>query len=169
MSLFRISYVLLIILGFGLASCKSGQKKYPNEPGKWRKKEQKALIRGVIKSARGYMGTPYKWGGTTRAGMDCSGLLYTCYKTQGVQIPRTSSEQSKFGNKVGKKNVKEGDWVFFAAGKKKRKITHVGIVSKVNGKEKIKFIHASSSLGVVENDLFSNYYEKIYVRAVRPF
>jgi cell wall-associated NlpC family hydrolase len=129
---------------------------------------RQSKINTVIKTARSYTGVPYKWGGTTRSGMDCSGLLLNAYKAIGMTIPRTSADQSDYGKKVGKKDLKPGDWVFFATGKKKRKITHVGMVTIVKGST-IKFIHASSSLGVVEATLTSNYYQKIYRGARRPF
>ena len=129
---------------------------------------RQSKINMVIKKARSYTGVPYKWGGTTRSGMDCSGLLLNSYKSIGLTIPRTSADQSEYGKKVGKKDLRPGDWVFFATGKKKRKITHVGMVTIVKGST-IKFIHASSSLGVVEATLTSKYYQKIYRGARRPF
>lgn len=125
-------------------------------------------IKTVINSAQSYTGTPYKWGGTTRAGMDCSGLLYNAYFAIDFPIPRTSAQQSKIGQKVKLKNLEPGDLVFFATGKKRRKITHVGLVTHV-GKEQIKFIHSSSSLGVVESNLHSRYYKKRFITARRPF
>lgn len=129
---------------------------------------RQSKINTVVKKARSYTGVPYKWGGTTRSGMDCSGLLLNSYKAIGLTIPRTSADQSEYGKKVGKKDLQVGDWVFFATGKKKRKITHVGMVTIVKGST-VKFIHASSSLGVVEATLTSKYYKKIYRGARRPF
>jgi len=129
---------------------------------------RQSKINTVIKTARSYTGVPYKWGGTTRSGMDCSGLLLNSYKSIGVTIPRTSAAQNEYGKKVGKNDLKPGDWVFFATGKKKRKITHVGMITVVKGST-VKFIHASSSLGVVEANLNANYYQKIYRGARRPF
>lgn len=58
------------------------------------------------------------------------------------------------------KKLKEGDLVFFATGKKRRVVTHVGMVTDVKGKEDVKFIHASSSLGVIETNLHTKYYLK---------
>ena len=120
----------------------------------------------MIETARSYTGTPYKWGGTTRSGMDCSGLLLNSFKAIDYDIPRTSAAQSKTGKKVSKNDIKEGDLLFFATGDKKRKITHVGLVTEVHGKD-VKFIHASSSLGVVESDLSMDYYQKRFRQARR--
>ncbi len=130
-------------------------------------KSKRSRIETVIKKARSYTGTPYKWGGTTRSGMDCSGLLLNSFNAIDYKIPRTSAAQSKIGKKVSKGDIKPGDLVFFATGKKKRKITHVGLVTEVRGKSNIKFIHASSSVGVTESNMASNYYKKRFRMARR--
>lgn len=124
----------------------------------------------VISKARSFTGVPYAWGGTTRSGMDCSGLLYTAFQTCGLSIPRTSADQSKSGIAVTLYDLKPGDFVFFAAQKgKPDKITHVGMVTEVLGKHNVQFIHASTKLGVVENNIYSDYYRRIFVKARRLF
>ncbi|MFN3840587.1 MAG: C40 family peptidase [Cyclobacteriaceae bacterium] len=125
---------------------------------KARVKEEK--VEKVITAARSYMGTPYKYGGTTRAGMDCSGLLLHAFRAINMELPRTSEAQSKVGKEVKLKEVEPGDLVFFATGKKKREITHVGLVTDRKSKDNIKFIHASTTLGVVETNIYSAYYIK---------
>lgn len=123
----------------------------------------------VIETARSFTGTPYRWGGTTRVGMDCSGLLCTSFQSINVNLPRTSDEQSRYGKEVRVKDLKEGDLVFFGASRNSREITHVGMVTEVINTDEVKFIHASTSLGVIENNLFSDHYQKIFIKAVRPF
>jgi probable lipoprotein NlpC len=127
-------------------------------------KRQKTEV--VIAKARSYTGTPYKWGGTTSKGMDCSGLLLNSFKTIDYDIPRTSAEQKKIGKRVSKDEIKKGDLVFFATSKKKRKVTHVGLVTEVQG-DKIIFIHASTSKGVTESSLDNAYWKKRFRQARR--
>jgi cell wall-associated NlpC family hydrolase len=122
----------------------------------------------IITTARTFIGTPYRYGGTTRSGMDCSGLLLNSFRVVDVTLPRTSEGQSKTGKEIKKMHdLAPGDLVFFATSRKRRKITHVGLVTDVRARNNIKFIHASSSLGVVETNLFADYYQKRYRGARR--
>ena len=99
--------------------------------------------------------------------MDCSGLTGNAFRSISLTLPRTAEGQSLVGEKVKKKKLSEGDLVFFATGDKKKEITHVGIVTQVKAKDNVKFIHASTSLGVVETDLYSDYYRKRFRTARR--
>ena len=128
-------------------------------------REQKVDI--VVDRARSYMGTPYKYGGTTTLGMDCSGLLMRSFEAIDMYIPRTSKEQSKLGKKVAFSDLKKGDLVFFKTIKKKGRVTHAGLVTDARKKDKIYFIHASSSRGVIEVNLLSDYYIKAFTKARR--
>lgn len=121
----------------------------------------------VIRAARAYLGTPYKYGGTTRAGMDCSGLLLNSFRAIDVTLPRRSVDQSKIGKEVRLDELRPGDLVFFATGRKKNQITHVGLVTECRSRDDIRFIHASTSLGVVETSIFTDYYKKRFSTARR--
>ena len=85
-----------------------------------------------------------------------------------MSVPRSSRAQSKIGRDISLNEVRPGDLVFFAAGKRRWKITHVGLVTEVRSRSDIRFIHASSSKGVIEANLMSDYYLKIFKRARRP-
>lgn len=125
----------------------------------------------VVEVARTYSGTPYRSGGNDKNGIDCSGLICSVYSEIGVKVPRISWQQSEFGTEVGSiEEIKAGDWLFFVpeAGKEGY-VSHAGIVTDVRNPGEIFFIHASTSRGVREDNLFSTYFKGRFVKAMRPF
>lgn len=150
----RVSFHLLII-SLLTASCAS-------QKARLREKQ----VGEVIATAKTYMGTPYKYGGTTRSGMDCSALTIHAFQAINLSLPRSAEDQSAVGQKIKQKDLQPGDLVFFATGKRRRKVTHVGLVTDVR-RHSVKFIHASTSLGVIETDLSQDYYAKRYRLARR--
>jgi len=153
------SVILLFIFGLLLlfsSSCSSSRK------------IRQQNIQHVINTAKSYQGTPYRYGGNTRSGMDCSALVYLSFKSVGVTLPRVSAAQSKIGKRVTKDKLKKGDVVFFATGRRRNKVTHAGIVLEQR-MGKTYFIHASTSLGVTEDNLQSKYWSERWVRARRIF
>ncbi len=120
----------------------------------------------VIQTAKSYQGTPYRYGGTTRAGIDCSALIYHSYFAVGVTMPRISADQGKMGKKVNPRDLRQGDLLFFATGRRKNQVTHTGIVTEIDRGD-IRFIHSSTSLGVSEDFLSNRYWSKAFLFARR--
>lgn len=118
-----------------------------------------------IKTAIQYLGVRYRGGGTTRAGMDCSGLVYTSFKAHEITLPRSSTDMAKIGVSVTKKHAKPGDLIFFRTNGRHR-INHVGIVTEVLDNE-IKFIHSSIQRGVIISSTKEPYYTRTYAQINR--
>jgi len=106
------------------------------------------------------LGTPYKWGGTTEKGFDCSGFIIYIFDQFKVKLPRTSSTQAQTGTEVSQDELREGDLVFFNTSG--NGISHAGIYMGDG-----KFAHSSSSKGVVVSKLSDSYYKERYVTARR--
>ncbi|GJH40735.1 hypothetical protein RCZ04_12850 [Capnocytophaga sp. HP1101] len=123
-------------------------------------KQQKVLL----DTAFSYLGTPYRHGGVTRNGMDCSGFVSTTFKSISVPLSRSSQEMATQGRKIDLEEVRVGDLLFFRTTKKNR-ISHVGMVVDIDGD--IKFIHSSSKRGVVISSLSDEYYKKAFRMAKR--
>ena len=120
----------------------------------------------IVTNALQYKGVSYKYGGTTRQGMDCSGLIYVAYGSQNVQLPRVSRNMAKAGRKVAVSNVKKGDLLFFKTNKNSNTINHVGlVVSHKNGQ--IRFVHSTSSRGVIISNLSEKYWKNAFVKAAK--
>lgn len=116
----------------------------------------------IVAKAKQYLGVPYKWGGTTPSGFDCSGFVYYVLRSLGINISRTQSVMYAQGTPVAKSNLQPGDLVFFQ-NTYKAGISHVGIYVGDG-----QFIHAPSSGKVVSyTSLYTNYYIEHYYGAVR--
>ena len=127
-----------------------------------------STISNVVQKARSYVGSPYKYGGTSAAGFDCSGLVTVAFQSAHLALPRTSYDMATVGKEVKQKDIQTGDLVFFVTSKEGTRINHVGIVTEVGKDGAVHFIHASDS-GVREDNLGSKYYKSTFVKATRPF
>ncbi|MEN8302732.1 MAG: NlpC/P60 family protein [Campylobacterota bacterium] len=121
------------------------------------------INRALNKEYAKWDGTPYKYGGTSKKGVDCSSLMQIIYRDAfGLKIPRTTASQSKIGYQVNKTTSREGDLVFFKTGWNTR---HSGILL-----EKGRFIHSSTKYGVMISSLNNPYWKSKYwqTRRVLP-
>lgn len=118
----------------------------------------------LYKEVDAWLGTPYKYGGQSKNGTDCSGLVVELYKAvYNKKLYRSSYEiYEKNCNPIKKKELREGDLVFFITNKNGKRINHVGLYLKDN-----KFIHSTTQRGVIITDLLENYYVKHFVAAGR--
>lgn len=115
----------------------------------------------LVSTARAFLGVPYKWGGTNPNGYDCSGFVQEVFRLSGHSVPRMADAQYEKLDKVDKDGLVPGDLVFFNTDGSG--VSHVGIYSGEG-----KFLHASSSRGVIESGLDESYYSTRYVGASRP-
>ncbi|MGZ8545097.1 MAG: C40 family peptidase [Flavisolibacter sp.] len=103
-----------------------------------------------------WFGTRYRYGGTTKDGIDCSALMQTLYAdAYGVSLPRTAREQFGFSKRISRAEIREGDLIFFntIGG-----VSHVGMYLQNN-----KFLHASSGGGVTISDLYDEYWMRKFI------
>ena len=129
----------------------------------------KTLGDKVIAYARKFLGTPYKLGASGPSRFDCSGFTTYVYKHFGYTITPFTGAQFKEGRPVhGYSELQKGDLVFFGKRGSVRDIGHVGIVVSVDyNRGSFRFIHASTSGGVVESDSNHPYYMMRYIGARR--
>lgn len=120
----------------------------------------------IVKYAKTFDGTRYKYGGTTKRGMDCSGLIYTSFNKHNISLPRTTVGLKSVGDWVDLEEINVGDLIFFATKKNSRKVNHVGIVTNVRTGH-VEFIHASTSKGVMVSSLDERYWYFAFVQARR--
>jgi peptidoglycan endopeptidase LytE len=129
----------------------------PTPLGKWNNPEERSLLVRVVRT---FLGVPYKLGGSTLRGIDCSAFVRKVYEIFNIQLPRTTREQFSIGKKIEKFQLEEGDLVFF---RERGNRAHVGIYIGDN-----QFVHASSYSREVKIDFLDTpYYSQRFLRGVR--
>ncbi len=127
--------------------------------GKWESPDERQLFARV---AMGFLGAPYRFGGSSVRGLDCSAFVKKIYAFFNVSLPRTAREQASVGKRISRSELEVGDLVFFNT--RRRAFGHVGIYIGNN-----EFVHASSgrARSVKVDTLDKPYYNKRFVKAVR--
>lgn len=130
--------------------------------------EENYLARQIVNNALEFVGTPYRGGGTTNAGMDCSGMVFATFQIFDITLPRSSASMAAgAGTEVKLENVKAGDLLFFDNNRRHRGINHVGMVTEVTPEDEVKFIHSSSSRGVIVSSMNEAYHSRTFIQAKR--
>lgn len=125
----------------------------------------KAIKKGIIDFAKSFQGTRYKFGGTTEAGMDCSGLICVAFEKENISLPRISRDMATQGVLIPYNDIEEGDLVFFKTSRR-NVISHVGLVVEAK-RGQVKFIHSTTSAGVIISSLDEAYWKKAFVEVRR--
>jgi len=122
--------------------------------------DEEFVYQQLISQYHDWKGVPYKYGGMSKNGIDCSGFIFSTFKSRlGVNVPRSTELLSESGAHVSRKNLRTGDIVFFSTGTKQR---HAGIYLGEG-----KFLHASTSQGVTISNLSNVYWTNAFWKAVR--
>ena len=167
--------LLILLCLFCFSACKStknaskpSKRSYKSAPTRSTNTSStyETTAESIIDYAKTFDGVKYKYGGTTKKGMDCSGLVVTSFKKEAIQLPRTTSQLAVTGDWVDVKEVKKGDLLFFATNKNSRNVNHVGIVTE-SRTGFVEFIHASTSRGVMISELSEKYWYFAFVQARR--
>lgn len=165
----QLTYILVVLgLTVSLSSCRTLAPRV----------DYKALARASVRlgvdiglednhklyiEAANWIGVPYRPAGDTKRGTDCSGLTSQLYrKVYRTKLARSTDGQKEESNKVARRNLREGDLVFFTSSRSGRKVAHVGIYLKDE-----KFIHASTSSGVIVSRLDEKYYTRHWMSGGR--
>ena len=160
--------LLLILLSLGCGSVRP-LPRYTKSSGKEAvlrelARRERGGGKRLLKVVDGYLGVPYKWGGTTRRGMDCSAFARAIFReTYGIELPRTSKQMYQVGAPVTSLlRLRPGDLVFFANTNSGPGVSHVGIYLGQG-----RFAHASSSQGGTITELKHPYFKPRYAGARR--
>lgn len=129
---------------------------------------QNYLAQQLVNNALEFSGVRYRGGGTTKEGMDCSGMVYATFQIFDITLPRSSADMAAgAGHEIKLTEVKKGDLLFFNNNPKRKRINHVGLVTEVTEDGEIKFIHSSTSQGVMVSSMSEPYNSRTFIQANR--
>ena len=149
--------LLIFILALLLAGCS-----HHAPPPTGRLSDSITVIAQLNDQLSRWRGTPYRYGGLSRGGVDCSGFVYLTFRDKfDMQLPRSTIDQTDIGTRIDKDELLPGDLVFFKTGSGENGL-HVGIYDTDN-----TFIHASTSQGVIRSSLDNVYWRKVFWQARR--
>jgi cell wall-associated NlpC family hydrolase len=159
----RVSDFVFVI---ALAGCSATSQVRPPDPAPTPSVETLEISRrhpgeSLANFALTLQGTPYRYGGATRDGFDCSGLVFYAHRRLGLEVPRTSSDQADEAEQIKPRKLEPGDLVFFKIDS--RKVNHVGIYVGSH-----RFVHApGAGKPVTVNSLDDEYYAESFSGAGR--
>ncbi len=138
---------------------------FPRDSGEWNGSggaaSSHAPGEGIADFALQMRGSPYRYGGATRKGFDCSGLVFYAHRHFGMTVPRTSRDQARAAREVKQSKLSRGDLVFFKISS--RAVNHVGIYIGER-----RFVHApGAGKSVTVNSLDDDYYAERFASAGR--
>lgn len=157
--------ILCFALAISLQSCKTMAIKNNSTEIRNNTNEKLKLAENIVENGKKYIGTPYRFGGKTTAGMDCSGFVFTNFADFKIILPRTALQMSKTGIDIDFTYAQKGDLIFFKTNGKNT-INHVGLIVDVSSTE-IKFLHSSSKKGVLISTTNESYYKKSLAKIKR--
>lgn len=151
-------FVLSIILLTGCGTVHHADKNRGGGYHQSSKNLTPAQEKELVSEAKKWIGTKYRYGGHSRAGTDCSGMVMEVYKKVcDVKLPRSSRDQQAFCKRVKRDNLRKGDLVFFSTGKSNNSVSHVGLYIGDG-----EIIHASATKGVMISNLNDKYFQRTY-------
>jgi cell wall-associated NlpC family hydrolase len=152
----RPSLIVVALACLWLAGCANHPQQSSSTP-----ENQHAIKFALYSQYDEWQGVPYRMGGLSKTGVDCSGLVYLTFRDQfNLHLPRNTQELAKAGATVKPENRRSGDLVLFRINSK---LNHIGIYLEDN-----RFMHTSAQKGVMISDLNHPYWQKRYWKTVRP-
>lgn len=170
-----IALLAAMFMAAGCRSHKQSAKKAPPPPKEYievkfpaadivEEKQEHASVKAkdIVEESRKWLGTKYRYGGESRKGTDCSGMVMKVFEAKGIKLPRDSRSQQQWCRPIDKSSLLPADLVFFASKAGGSRVSHVGIFIG-----KGQFIHSSTSKGVIISRLDEDYYIRHFHSAGR--